>query len=704
MVTRPEALALLRQATGGAAQDFMPGQWRAIDRLANERRRVLLVQRTGWGKSMVYFLTTKILRDAGSGPTLILSPLLALMRNQVEAARHLGLRAETINTTNSDEWNTIIARVRANQVDLLLVSPERLSNERFMEDCLRPIAGQIHFLAVDEAHCISDWGHDFRPDYQRIDRILRQLPANVAVLATTATANDRVVADVQAQLGEGTLLLRGPLARSTLRLQATSIPNRAERLAWLVDAIPQLPGSGIVYTLTVRDAVRVTAWLVENDISARVYHGKLADPDEEGGEQVGREELENLLLRNEIKVLVATNALGMGFDKPDLGFVIHFQAPQSIVHYYQQVGRAGRAIDDAVGILLGGDEDDEINDFFIETACPPRRQITSSLAARAGADDGLSVPNLLERVNLRTGQIEKVLKLLAVGHPAPVIKQGTKWYRTANPFQLDEDKIRRLRDQRRVEAQEVQTYIETDGCLMAFLTRALDDPETAPCGKCANCVGEPVVDVSPGRRAIAGAARFIRQSEVALEPRKRWQANAFPTYGWRGNIPPDLRCETGKALALWRDAGWGDLIESGKEDGRFSDELVEACAEMIETRWGPEPDPTWVTCVPSLRSADLVPDFSARLARRLGLPFRPAVVKVRETERQRIMMNSYQQASNLDGAFAVREDLIQDGPVLLIDDIADSRWSLAVIGALLRQFGSGPVHPCVLALASGSSG
>lgn len=704
MVTRAEALTLLRRAIGDPSAQFMEGQCEAIDRLASDRRRVLLVQRTGWGKSMVYFLTTRILRDQGAGPTLILSPLLALMRNQVDAARGLGLRAETINATNPAQWDEIMRRLADDQVDLLLVSPERLANETFMDN-LMPIAERINFLAIDEAHCISDWGHDFRPDYQRIDRILRQLPDNVAVLATTATANDRVVADVLGQLGGDTLLLRGPLARTTLRLQATSLPNRTERLAWLAAAIPQLPGSGIVYTLTVRDAEQVAAWLVENGIDARAYHGQVADPEEEaGGDQPGREELETMLLNNEIKALVATNALGMGFDKRDLGFVIHFQAPQSIVHYYQQVGRAGRGIDDAVGVLLGGDEDEEINTYFIENAFPPRWQVDRILRALEEADDGRSVNDMMELVNLRKGQIEKVLKLLAVANAAPVIKRGSRWYRTANPFAVDEAKIGRLQTQRQAEAKEVQAYLETDGCLMAFLTGALDDPDAAPCGRCANCIGSPVVDVTPGRAAIAVAGRFVRQSERPLMPRKRWQANAFPKHGWRGIIPEELRSEPGKALAFWRDAGWGSLVETGKEEGRFSDELVEACAEMIEARWGPAPAPTWVTCVPSLRSADLVPDFSARLAARLGLPFVPAVEKVAETERQRSMMNSYQQASNLDGAFAVCAELIQDGPVLLIDDIADSRWSLTVIGALLRQTGSGPVYPCVLALASGSSG
>lgn len=700
MVTEVETRELLRLATSDPASEFIPGQWDAIDALANHRRRVLLVQRTGWGKSMVYFLTTKILRDAGAGPTLIISPLLSLMRNQVEAARGLGLIAETINSTNQEDWAAVIARVVAGQVDLLLVSPERLANPEFVEACLLPIAGRINFFVVDEAHCISDWGHDFRPDYQRIDRILQQLPANVAVLATTATANDRVVRDVANQLGADALLQRGALARDSLQLQTTPLPSRAARLAWLAQVLPTLPGSGIIYTLTTKDADRVAAWLRSQDIDVRPYHAQL-EADEEG---IDREELERRLLNNQVKALVATSALGMGFDKPDLGFVVHFQTPQSVVHYYQQVGRAGRGIGNAVGVLLGGDEDAEINDYFIGSAFPPEWQIDIILQALNQADDGLSINQLLETVNLREGQVEMVLKILAVSHNAPVLKQGSRWYRTANPFQLDEQRVRRLSAVRVDEARAMQAYLTTDDCLMLTLSKALDDPFAQACGRCENCLGRSVISVVPDRPAIAEASRFIKQSEVVVKPRKRWQGGALPTYGFTGNIAAAAQCEPGRALSIWRDAGWGELVETEKQAGRFSDDLLQACVEMIRDRWRPDPQPTWVTCVPSLRNHQLVPDFAARLAHALNLPFRPAIVKVAETQRQRNMMNSWQQARNLDGAFQVLQEHTERGPVLLIDDVADSRWSLTVIGALLRGHGSGPVFPCVLALASSAGG
>ncbi|EIZ77980.1 ATP-dependent DNA helicase RecQ [Novosphingobium sp. Rr 2-17] len=697
MVGFGEAKALLRLATGNAHAEFMDGQWEAIDAIANERQRVLLVQRTGWGKSMVYFLSTRLLRDAGAGTTLIISPLLALMRNQIAAAERLGLSAATINSTNPDDWQAIMQLVRADEVDLLLISPERLENQTFLDECLLPIADRIEFVVIDEAHCISDWGHDFRPSYRRINRLLRQLPENIAVLATTATANDRVVDDVLEQLGDDTVLQRGPLMRQSIALQTLNLPDRASRMAWLVQALPEIDGSGIIYTSTIRDATSLTAWLQGRGIVAEAYYGSLGQ-----GDATVREGLEEQLLNNEIKVLVSTNALGMGFDKPDLSFVIHFQAPQSIVHYYQQVGRAGRGISDAFGILMSGEEDDEINRYFINGAYPRERDMDAVIDQLEEADNGLSVTELLETVNMRQGQLEKVLKLLAVREPPTVLKEGSRWYRTANPIADDRDHVQNVAALRVAEWEKVQEYTASDTCLMEFLGNELDDPAAAACGQCEVCVGAPRIDIQLDPHIVRAALRFIKRSEVPIEPRKQWKSGAFPTYGWQGNIPAALRNEKGRALGIWRDSGWGPLIEEGKDAGHFSDELVEACVEML-ARWEPDPAPTWVTCVPSLRSPGLVPDFTQRLAEALGLSFRPAIVKVQETKRQRKMMNAWQQAHNLDGAFDAVEDEVEEGPVLLVDDVIDSGWSMTVAGALLREAGSGPVFPLALALASANN-
>ncbi len=692
MTERTHAETLLRQATGEPRLSFRPGQWEAIDQLVNRRSRVLVVQRTGWGKSMIYFLAAKILRDAGAGPTLIVSPLLALMRNQIEAAQRLGLLPETINSANTAQWERVKRDLLANQVDILLISPERLANDDFVENILMPIAERIGLLVVDEAHCISDWGHDFRPDYRRIVRVLRQLPRNVPVLATTATANSRVVADVEAQLGPGIETLRGPLTRESLSLQTFRMPNAAVRLAWLADHLPGLPGSGIVYTLTVRDAQRVADWLSARGIAARAYYGGALD----------REESEQQLLADRLKCLVATTALGMGFDKPDLGFVVHFQAPGSVVHYYQQVGRAGRAIPNAFGILMAGEEDDDINAFFRDTAFPPEGQVQSILQALEAAENGLDIRGIEQAVNLRYGQIEKVLKILAVEDSAPVVRERNRWYRTPNPWRMDRARIEHLTRQREEEWGQMQAYVSGGTCLMRFLANALDDEMGEDCGKCAVCVGGPLIAEEVRPQTLQAAQRFLRRSERVLEPKKQWPAGAFPSYGWRGSrIPEELLASPGRVLARWREAGWGEMVAAGKARGEFAQELVDGAAEVIRERWPEAAAVRWVTCVPSLRHPDLVPEFARRLAAAVGVPFSPDVRKVRETQPQKEMENRYHQCKNLDGAFEVRVQSARFAePVLLVDDVTDSGWTLSIVAALLQQAGSGAVFPLALAGAS----
>ena len=402
MTDKQYSLGLLKQAIGNEAADFREGQWEAIDALVNRRERRLVVERTGWGKSIVYFIATKILRNQGSGPTLIVSPLLALMRNQIEAAEKLEIKAITINSTNQNEWQELQNNVLADKADVLLISPERLANDDFVENVLIPLTERIGLLVIDEAHCISDWGHDFRPDYRRLVNVLQRIPGNVPVLGTTATANDRVIRDVQQQLG-GIVIQRGPLMRETLGLQTIQLPTQTERLAWLVDHINELPGTGIIYTLTRRDANHVADWLKAYGVPAEAYYSDVNNNNFESSASY-RENLEQQLLRNDIKALVATTALGMGYDKPDLGFVVHYQAPGSVVAYYQQVGRAGRAIEYAMGILMSGQEDGDIQDFFRRSAFPSETSVKTILEALE-EHDGLSVRELEEIVNLRYGKL-----------------------------------------------------------------------------------------------------------------------------------------------------------------------------------------------------------------------------------------------------------------------------------------------------------
>lgn len=700
-MNRQQAELLLKTALANPAAQFRDGQWQAIDALVNQSQKLLVVQRTGWGKSSVYFISSKIFRDRNMGPTIIVSPLLALMRNQIESAQRLGLVAETMNSTNVEDWRSVTARLLANQVDCLLISPERLANDSFIETVLTPIADRIALMVIDEAHCISDWGHDFRPDYRRIVHILRQLPANTPVLGTTATANNRVVADIQSQLGD-IQIQRGQLNRESLALQSMWMPDQASRLAWLAQVIPTLPGTGIVYTLTIRDAEQVALWLKQNGINAKAYHGSI---EAEGFENsnVYRQQLEEQLLRNQLKVLVATNALGMGYDKPDLSFVIHYQAPGSIVAYYQQVGRAGRGIANAVGVLMSGVEDQDIHEFFRHSAFPGEAQVNEILQALA-TSDGLTIRALEEQTNLRQSQIEKVLKLLSVENPAPVIKIGSLWRRTTVGYAMDQTRMRHLTEQREQEWQQVQRYLTEPGCKMNYLRTALDDPYPEPCGKCSSCLGNPVINMTPDSQLAHQAGMFLKQAEIVFKPRKQVAPSktdttrAFPSYQFP-RLLGQLAAEEGRILSRWNDAGWGKLVAAGKHAGHFSDELVQAMADMIQLRWQPNPFPIWICAVPSLRHPHLVPDFASRLAEQLQLPFFNLVEKVKNNQPQKGQQNSFHQCRNLDGAFAVHQPL-PDGPVLLIDDIVDSGWTLTVVAALLRQHGCGPVYPAALASTS----
>ena len=699
-IDKAKAESLLRQMLG-ADKSFRDGQWEAIEAVAVRNQRLLVVQRTGWGKSIVYFITTKILRDRGSGPALLISPLLALMRNQIEAGRNIGLRPITIHSENRDEWEQAHAAVSKDECDILLISPERLANAEFRRQVLPRFQKSIGLFIVDEAHCISDWGHDFRPDYRRIVRVLQLLPRNIPVVCTTATANNRVVQDVVAQI-PNLQVQRGPLTRASLKLFNIKLSDQSERLAWLAHFVPRLPGSGIIYCLTIPDTRRVAAWLQKNGIAAREYHSEAESSD--------KLESERMLLANECKALVATVALGMGFDKPDLGFVVHFQRPGSVIAYYQQVGRAGRAVDEAYGILLSGREDDEIQDYFIRSAFPPA-EVMMHVLRELELGTGASINDLMARQNYRRGMIEKALKLLEVD--GAVVRDGTIFVRTINTWTPDLLRSEQVTQSRRAELEQIRRYVDYDGCLMEFLAHALDDQSPGRCGKCMNCSRsakrQPVPD-----ELIRDAVEFLRGDNVNTDPRKQWPRailselqQATPAavgYSREGKlkttIPEDLRPEEGRALCIYGDAGWGRIVAHCKYDaGHFNDQLVAASATLIRDRWQPDPFPQWLTYVPSKRKPLLVLDFARRLAALLGIPFLPVIEKARETEPQKRMENSAQQVHNLLGAFSVGRGILA-APVILVDDVIDSGWTMTVIAALLRINKSGPVFPFALAKAT----
>lgn len=685
MIYNPErALELLRRGSGYANATFREGQEDAIRHIVEGKGRLLVVQKTGWGKSFVYFIAAKLLREDGNGPGLLISPLLALMRNQIAAAHRMGVRAETLNSENSDDWPRIVRRINAGEIDILLFHPKQLVSERFINQILAPIANQISLLVIDEAHCVSDWGHDFVPEYRVIQRTATNLPRNLRLLATTATANNRVMDDLISVLGPNLELSRGDLNRPSLTLQTIRMPSQAERLAWLAEQLASLDGHGIIYALTVRDANQVADWLKSRGFNVEAYTGESGDR---------REFLEQALLNNQVKALVATTALGMGYDKPDLAFVIHYQMPGSVVAYYQQVGRAGRALDSAYGILLSGEEETDITDWFIKSAFPTKQEVADVLGALEAEPYGLSVPGLLSQLNLSKGRVEKTITLLSLEAPSPIAKQGTKWQLTAATLS-DEfwARAERLTALRQDEHQQMKTYVALPfGEHMSYLIRALD-------GDPSNVMKPllPPLPVTVEPQLVRDAMDFLRRTSLPIEPRKQWPAGGMPRYRLNSTIPLSQRAQAGKALCVWGDAGWGGRVRQGKyKDGHFADELVVACVKMIR-EWNPQPSPCWVTCVPSLRHPNLVPNFAQRLAAALELPFHLVIEKTDARPEQKTMENSVQQARNIDGSLQLNGQPFPRGPVLLIDDMVDSRWTLTVSAWLLLSGGSGVVWPMAL--------
>jgi len=692
---RDAALAALRELVGRPDATFHDGQYEAIEALVAGRRRALVVQRTGWGKSAVYFVATLLLRRQGAGPTVLVSPLLALMRDQIAAAERAGVRAVAINSTNAHEWADVIGRLDRDEVDVLLVSPERLNNPSFRENQLPALVRRIGMLVVDEAHCISDWGHDFRPDYRRLRELIAEMPAGVPVLATTATANSRVVADVAEQLGgasqadAGVLTIRGPLARASLRLGVLQLPGSAQRLAWLLSHLNDLPGSGIIYALTVSAAVDTARLLREQGHEVRAYTGQ-TDAEE-------REESEGMLKRNEVKALVATSALGMGFDKPDLGFVVHLGAPSSPVAYYQQVGRAGRASDSADVLLLPGAEDRDIWHYFATASMPDRERAERVIAALG--DQPLSTPALEAIVDIRRTPLELLLKVLDVDGAVRRVQGG--WVATGQPWMYDAERYERIAAERRAEQQHMLDYQQTDGCRMEFLQRSLDDDTAAPCGRCDNCAG-PWFPTEIGSDAGAAASGALDRVGVPIEQRKQW-----PTGGDRvgvpvkGRIPVDEQAGEGRALARLTDLGWGgtlrQLFAAGAADAEVTPQILEACVRVL-AGWGWERRPVAVVAMPS-RSKPLLVDSLARGIAGIGrLPYIGALDVANGGPSGEPGGNSVFRLAGLWERFSADGLAVPDGPVLLVDDQADSRWTLTVAARELRQAGASEVLPFVLAL------
>ncbi|WP_306930584.1 RecQ family ATP-dependent DNA helicase [Streptomyces luteogriseus] len=710
---RAAADAVLTRLVGDVSGEarLREDQWRAIEALVADRRRALVVQRTGWGKSAVYFVATSLLRARGSGPTVIVSPLLALMRNQVEAAARAGIHARTINSSNTEEWDAVQDEIAAGEVDVLLVSPERLNNPDFRDQVLPRLAAATGLLVVDEAHCISDWGHDFRPDYRRLRTMLADLPPGVPVLATTATANARVTADVAEQLGTGgsadALVLRGPLDRDSLSLSVLRLSDAAHRMAWLAEHLDELPGSGIIYTLTVAAAEEVTAFLRQRGHTVTSYTGKTENAD--------RQQAEEDLLGNKVKALVATSALGMGFDKPDLGFVVHLGSPSSPIAYYQQVGRAGRGVEHAEVLLLPGREDEAIWKYFASLAFPSEDLVRRTLDILGHAEKPLSLPALEPLVELRRSRLETMLKVLDVDGAVKRVKGG--WIATGQPWTYDAERYAWVARQREAEQQAMRAYASATDCRMEFLQRQLDDEAAKPCGRCDNCAG-PRFAADTSEEALDAARVDLGRAGVEVEPRRMWPTG-LPAIGvdLKGRIPAGEQAASGRALGRLSDIGWGNrlrpMLAPQAPDGPVPDDVAKAVVDVLADwakgpgGWAPGapeggPRPAGVVTVASRTRPQLINSLGARIAEIGRLPLLGAVEYAGDAY-PGSRSNSAQRLKALDGALAVPPALASalaeaQGPVLLVDDYTETGWTLAVAARMLRRSGAQGVLPLVLAV------
>ena len=677
------------EAMAGGGARLRDDQETAVAALCEPAARVLVVQATGWGKSAVYWVATAIRRSEGAGPTLVVSPLLSLMRDQVAAAARAGLRAATLNSSNFDDWSAIEDGLLAGDIDVLLVSPERLANPGFGRRVLDSLAGRLGLVVIDEAHAVSDWGHDFRPDYRRVSDVLRRLNPETPVLATTATANARVTDDVASQLGDATLVLRGQLARASLELSVVDRLTPLDRYAWVVDHLPRLPGSGIVYTLTVADAERLAAAVAEvhgRDVPVAAYTGQL-EPDL-------RHELEDALRDNRLKALIATSALGMGYDKPDLGFVVHVGAPPSPVSYYQQVGRAGRAIEHAHAVLLPSDADAGVWDYFATATIPVPEQVDKVLAVLS-AEEPQSVAAVEAQSGVRRGRVELMLKQLAVDGVVDRLEGG--WVTTGKSWVYDHEHYDGVVAVRRREADIMRAYTRGERCLMELLQTSLDDPHAEPCGRCSVCLGglPEALDGAPSPETLKKVTDLLRRQVHLLEPRKMWPGGAF---GTRGRIVPDDAHEVGRTLIHADAPEWRDTVASlFKVDAAAPEEVGEACVRLLagwKDSWSQRPE--------------VVVDLPAA-----GFPVMTASVADHVAARGRLdraslpapgRLPDLRAMSSADEAAFWRDALtpgtlpadVAGRAVLLVVDATSSLWPITVAAAALRRAGASAVLPLLL--------
>lgn len=631
----------------------------------------------------MYFVCTKLMRERGKGVTMVVSPLLVLMQNQIESAEKMGLKCDVLNSAVKDRREDILTSLEDNELDLILITPETLFADE-VQKRLRNIS--IGLFVIDEAHCISDWGHDFRLDYGNLRKIVQQLPANVPILATTATANDRVIADLQKQLGDKVYVSRGPLTRDSLYIQVLNKPDKIERYAWILENVPKLEGSGIIYCLTQRDCDYLSEFLKKNKVSAAAYYSR----DGEDGEKLNRE-IEEKFRTNKLKVIVATIKLGMGYDKGDIAFVIHYQMPSNIVSYYQQIGRAGRNIDKAYIFLMYGKEDEEILNYFINTAFPTEQE-TKKIVDYIGDRDGVRIGQIVSAMNIRKSRIDKAIAFLI--NDGFIRKDRGTYYITPKKFVYDREHYDAITAIRKNEMEQMKRLAQTKECYSKYIVSCLDDKTARECSHCSNCLGREIIPSAVSEKFIHIAEEYVNKLIIPIEPRKRW-ASSSETRATK----IEYINQTGFCISKYGDAGYGELVKQGKysKEKRFSDELAGKSAEILKS-FVQENKIRHICCVPSLRS-DLVKEFTLRLASSLKLEFVDALEKT-EARQQKEMENSAHQCANAYTSFWVKDGVRIPKNILLVDDVVDSKWTFTVCGYRLMEAGAEKVFPFALADSS----
>ncbi len=653
---------------------FREGQYEAIESVMM-RKRTLVVQRTGWGKSLVYFISAKMLRKKKRGMTMVVSPLLVLMDNQKEMAEKMNLKCDVLNSTVKDRRAEIIESMKNDELDVIFVTPETLFASDIQSSLHR---FKIGLFVIDEAHCISDWGHDFRLEYGKLGRIISDMPANVSVLAVTATANDRVVNDLCTQLGDDVYVSRGKLTRESLHIQILKLDSKAKRYAWLLENLSKLPGTGIIYCLTRRDCEDLSAFLNHNGINTMPYYS--------GNDETINTEAIEKFHDNRIKAIIATVKLGMGYDKGDIAFVIHYQTPANIVSYYQQIGRAGRNLSDAYAFLMsGGNDDERINNFFIETAFPTRGE-SRSIYNVISSGEGVKLTEIEASLNIRHTRVMKALDFLE--NDGFIFKEGSAYYASAKRFVYDSKHYQEITRIRKQEMKQMNELIHTNECYSKFIVNCLDDDEENDCGRCSNCLRHYVYpDLTLKSSSLIIAETWINSRVLEILPRKLWPDRKKIDYVNMNGI----------CLSKYGDSGYGEMVREGKyETGRFSDELVERAAEVLMPLVN-QKRVRAITFVPSLRS-DIVSDFASRLASRMHITLYDALGKL-PAEPQKDMENSAYQCENARQSFYVKIKRLP-AKVILVDDIVDSKWTLTVCGYKLMEAGCIEVYPFTLADSS----